>query len=204
MYAHDPLLPYYYIANIVVAIIAIISLFLSIRSSGKVSEELKLIKNSLAPYTEPLIKITDFRWLTETEELSCEKLPIGIMIYYKNVSNVPAEVYSSDLEVFYGLKKFDDVTEKVGVNNSQHILVPGEQLNVFTQQKELFQKYLAEPDRLFLEPTLIIELKVAFSKFGEKKKYIYHTKQKIFFDCKQPTLKIKQAIFDRIEEFADR
>lgn len=199
MYSADPMLPFYYIANYILAVIAIVSLFLSIRSSRKVSEELRLLKNSLTPYTEPLIKLTNYTWLTETGELSCEKLPIGIMVYFKNVSNVPVEVHSSDLEVSYGIKKFDDVTEKVGSEQNQQILVSGEQLNVFTQQKELFQKYLAQPDRLFIEPTLIIELKVRFSKLGENEKFIYYTKQKIFFDCKQPKLQIKQAIVDKVE-----
>lgn len=150
----------------------------------------------LEPFSEPLLKLSNFKWIIEGNEMSCDKPPHGIVVYFKNVSIVPIEVFNSDLQVFYGLKHFNDVTRNIGDDGNHHILAPGEELSAFSDQPDLFRKHLLQRKQLHDEPTLIVELKVTFSKLKSSEKIIYHTKQKIFFDCEHPLIQSKQAMFE--------
>jgi len=189
MYATDPMLPYYYIANYVLAAIAIFSLFLSIRSSKKVSEELKFIKDGLIHYTEPVIKLVQFNFmLGKNEEISCENPPIGLGVHIQNVSPVPAEITKTQLDVYYGDKKLDDIIHKIGKDKIKSILVHGEIQKIGTQQKKLFIEYLSVPGIYLAETRLWFEVFVDFSNLRSKKKFRYYTKQEIYFDCEKPQM----------------
>jgi hypothetical protein len=210
-------------ANVAIAMIAFVSLALayrSFRSSIKLSNEvIKTSENTvktlaqisqtfkqaydiLEPFSKPLVRIDKYKWTTEAKEISSESLPHGIIIYFKNISLVPIEVFDSDLRVFYGLKKFDDITHKLGDGeiNRNTILAPGESSSAFNQQPELFKKYLSARKSLYEEPTLIVELKVVFSKLNDTKKLTYHARQKIYVSFEPPAPTIRQTISEKYYE----
>jgi len=192
---------WYYVATYIIAVVAVVGLYISIRSSKEVSLALSTIQKGLVSLTDPLIKYSGHKWFMEGENITCDSPPTGILISYKNVSNVPVMIEESSLKVFYGEKEFKDI-----VSTSKHeedgtlILSPGETLQSGTMQKELFQKHLSTPKNPMLPPNIIVEFWVHFQSLGTKEYYLYKTKQEIFFNCEQPELLLGRTIYETIEQ----
>ena len=148
----------YYAATYIIAVIAIVSLYISIQTSGKVSQALEAIQRGLVSITNPLIKYTGHKWLMDTNGITCKSPPIGILISYKNVSNVPVIIENTKFKVFYGEKEFDDIvsTTKHEEDNDL-ILSSGEILQSGTTQPELFQKYLSIEKNPMQSPNIMVE-----------------------------------------------
>jgi hypothetical protein len=194
---------FYYIATYVISLVAVISLYLSIQSSRKVAEALTTVQRGLISLTDPLIKLVDHKWAMESERLSCESPPIGIFVYYKNMSNVPVLIENSNLTVWYGEKLLDDaVTNIEHKEDSTQILAPGETLQSGTFQKELFQKYLCTPKSPMDRPNIIVQLTIEFSSLATREKYTYKAKQEIFFNCQQPDFHGGRTIFENLDKNA--
>jgi len=199
MYTTDPMLPYYYIANYILAVIAIISLFLSIRSSRKVSEELKFLKNGLIHYTEPIIKMTDYAWIKKgQEELSITNLPTGIQTIITNVSTVPAQITKKILKVFYGQLELSEIIMEHGMNNKT-IFGVNESMTLMNIQENKFREHIKETHRFFQVPALSIEVDIEYSDLKGEKKFLYHTKQIIQFDPRIPEQKLATPIEETIK-----
>jgi len=199
MYSTDPMLPYYYIANYILAVIAIVSLFLSIRSSKKVSEELKFLKNGLIHYTEPIIKMTDYAWVKKgREELSITNLPTGIQTIITNVSTVPAQITKKVLKVFYGQLELSEIIMEYGMSN-KIIFGVNESMTLMNIQENKFREHIKETHRFFQEPSLSVEINIEYSDLRGEKKFNYHTKQIIQFDPRVPEQKLATTIEENIE-----
>jgi hypothetical protein len=198
--AVGPWLTWYYVATYVIALVALLSLYISINSSKKVSEALRTIQRGLTSLTDPLIKFVDYTWITDTGTISCETPPTGIMFTYQNLSNVPVIVTETVFRVFYGEKELNDIVSTVKhEEDSTQILAPAQRLQSGTIQKELFNKYLSTPKNPMDPPNLLVEFSLRFQSLGTKDCYVYKTKQMIFFSCTQPGLKASKAVYETIE-----
>ncbi|WP_022958190.1 hypothetical protein [Spongiibacter tropicus] len=199
--AISPLEKWYYIATYVIASVAVLSLHLSVRSSRKVSEALTTVQRGLISLTDPLIKLVDHKWAMDSEVLSCESPPIGIFLYYKNMSNVPVLVENSDFKVWYGEKYLDDVVTKIEhQEDGTQILAPGEVLQSGTIQKELFNKYLSSPKSPMERPNIVVLLEINFSSLVTRESYKYTVKQEVFFSCAQPDFHGGRTIYENLEK----
>jgi hypothetical protein len=193
-------LTWYYLATYLIAVIALVSLYISINSSKKVSEALKTIQRGLTSLTDPLIKFVGYTWITDTGTISRETPPTGIMFTYQNLSNVPVIVTETDFRVFYGEKELNDIVSTFkDEEGGTQILAPAQNLQSGTIQKELFQKYLSTPKNPMDPPHLFVEFSVKFQSLGTRDHYLYKTKQMIFFSCTQPNFKGGKAVYETIE-----
>jgi len=200
MYSTDPMLPYYYVANYILAVIAIVSLFLSISSSRKVSKELGFLKNGLIHYTEPIIKMTGHAWIKKgIEELSSENLPTGIQVFITNASTVPAQVTKSTLKVFYGILEFDEIVQSYGVENTKFILGIRETFTLMNLQENKFKEYIKVTHRYFQEPTLSVKVTIEYASLKDHRKFIYRTKQIVQFDGRNPIQSLCTPVDESIE-----
>ena len=130
----------YYVATYILALIAILGFVYSIVTSRSTSKILKDVQQELESSNKALIRVDKIGWFKEGE-ISCDNPPVGIFVNCRNFSNVPIQVYKTDVNFFYGTKELDDSTRTIG-NAESSILPPGETYKVGTVQKELFQKYL--------------------------------------------------------------
>ena len=176
-----------YVANCVVALVALVSLYLSIRSSREVTTALLSIQRGLVSLTEPLIKVIDHKWAMDHNEVTCEHPPIGIFVTYQNLSNVPVIVLDTDLTVFYGERKLDDAVQSAGSSSSGTlVLAPGQTLQCGTIQNELFKRYLSKPKPIFQSPNLNFIFTAKYQSLITNERYVYEVHQEIFFNCAQP------------------
>ncbi len=191
---------WYYIATYVIAIVALISLYLSIRSSKKVNEALLDIQNGLLSLTDPLVKIAGFSWIKEEGELSCENPPKGVMVAYQNMSNVPVLIEKSETEVFFGEKLLDDIVlTKTHKEDGFSLLAPGEVSQMGTLQNQM-KKYLATPKDPLAPPNIIFYLLLEYRSVTTNKRFRYRSKKEILFSCDQPKLMGNSNIFEEHEE----
>lgn len=174
----------YYVATYILALIAISGFVFSIITSQSTSEILKNMQQEFASSNQPLIRVDKIGWFKEGE-ISCDNPPVGIFVDCRNFSNVPVQVYKTDVRFFYGTKELDDTTKEIG-NAESSILPPGESYKVGTVQKELFQKYLRHKKSILVPPFLRVKLEIVFSRLGSTERYIYKTTQEIGFDCSKP------------------
>jgi hypothetical protein len=195
---------FYFIANYILAAIAIAGFWSSTRTSGKVQDSLRIIQRSLNSFSEPLIKVTKTDWMVTggdgTNIISRNNPPKGIMVSYTNVSRVPIQILHTELKVFYGKKLFDEpVQETTHPDDGPQILAPGESTSSGTMQAELFEKYLTQTkENIFTPPHLNYELKIKFSTMdGED--FTYHARQEVMFNINQPEQLVRRFISEKME-----
>tara|TARA_R110001592_G_scaffold1874_49_gene11723 strand:- start:117 stop:542 length:426 start_codon:yes stop_codon:yes gene_type:complete len=133
--------------------------------------------------------------------INCESPPTGIILYYKNMSNVPVLLESSDFKVWYGEKLLDDaVTNHDHKEDGTQIMAPGEVLQCGTIQKELFNKYLCTAKGPMERPNIFVLLEINFSSLITRENYRYTVKQEIFFNCAQPDFHGGRTIYENLEK----
>src|SRR3990172_1279455 len=87
-----------FIATYILAVIAVFTSYLAITSTKETADVLLLLKESLQNYTQPVLKFDGVGWVHELK-LDCENPPKGIMVHYKNISNIPIKIKEHDLKV---------------------------------------------------------------------------------------------------------
>lgn len=192
---------FYYIATYIISLVAVLSLYLSIKSSRKTAEALTTVQKGFASLTEPLIKVVGHEWLKDSDKISCQTPPIGILIFYKNMSNVPVLIEEPNFTVHYGEKLLNDVITKIQHKEDGYkILAPGETMQAGTTQKELFQKHLCTPKNPLVPPNLIVEFKTKFISLSTREEYTYSAKIEVFFNCEQPDFHSSRTIFENLDK----
>lgn len=179
----------YFIANYVLAAIAIIGFWASSRTSGKVQESLETIKKSFISFSEPLIRVSNTSWVFTgdgtsdgTKQASVHNPPKGILVHYVNASRVPIQITATKLDVYYGEKILDDViTKTTHCEDGMRILAPGESNFNGTVQPVLFEKYLGTPKDSFTPPHLNFLLHIEFQNM-DGLKFVYTIKQEVMFE----------------------
>ena len=181
----------YFVATYILALIAISGFVFSIitfQSTSEVmqsaSETLKDVQQEFAFSNQPFIRYDNYKWFKKegSGDIACDNLPVGILITYRNFSNVPIIIHNVDAQYFYGEKLLDDIVFTAGTNSST-ILPPGEVSNVGTAQSELFQKYLGNQENILKPPFLKTQLNITFSRLDDSKRFVYKAKINIGFNC---------------------
>jgi hypothetical protein len=105
----DTWLVVYYVATFVIAMVALLGLALSFRTARQTSAALVRIQDGFRAYTEPLVVFSGFQWVNDRgdEPISTENIPKGIRIIYKNVSNIPIQIHSTDFRSAEGNRVHD-------------------------------------------------------------------------------------------------
>ncbi|MGD8786328.1 MAG: hypothetical protein PVJ60_02805 [Phycisphaerales bacterium] len=179
----------YYISTYILALIAILGFCFSISSSRRVAETLDFVQKELSIFTMPLIEITDFTWVNDSNEpISRANPPVGLLVTFKNASNVAIKLTASSITVYYGEKKLDDVTRTVGGEGTL-IMMPGEESHVGTIQGALFPRYLKNRKGIFESPNLNIHFKATFSRLQGMDIYEYSAVKEIGFNPDRPGIK---------------
>ncbi len=180
---------YYYIATYILAAIAIAGFIGSTITSCRVSESLKTMQQEMAFSNQPYIGYDSYQWFKDegTGDIACDNLPVGIVINYRNPSNIPIIIHNVDAQFFYGEKLLGDIVFTAG-SKSASILPPGETSNIGTKQSEPFQKYLGGHRDILKPPFLNTRLNITFSRLlDNSKRFVYKAKINIGFNCSNLT-----------------
>jgi len=185
----DKLLCCYYVATMMIAVIAIAGFILSIisfnssiESSSKLFSHIDKIRERTMWVTDPIVKLTNISFLCDNvNKVSCDKPPYGIQLTYTNYSNVPITVYKTEHKCFWGSKPFEQ-PEKL-IEGGTFILAPKESANACSIRREEFKKYWGNKDN---RTEVKVVMEIQYSQMGDDKKYTYRGKRTLTYNCKTP------------------
>jgi hypothetical protein len=188
----------YYIATYLLALVAIIGWWFSLRTSKKVTASLEVMESSLEVveenanrFLEPLLKFVDYRWLVESDEMSCDNPPHGIMCSFANVSNVAIQVHTTDQRFFFGEQELAVEEEEGGRSfgaRAPQIIPRGGTIQNGMSAQEL-PALLGQPKFILEPPLLAAHFTIEFARVNDDRRYRYKIIQNIGFDCSQPHLR---------------
>lgn len=193
----------YYIATIIIALVALTGLYWSYKSmetSNNVATTLEGLKINFESMISPVVSYKGYKWMmTKPGGISCMNPPSGIAIEYHNPSNVAVVISKVRAEYFYGDQPIDEIHQSIGGKASK-MLVPKESSFITTTQSGPFNKYLSKDKNTSLNPPFFnITLEVRFSRYGDNKEYKYYTKRQFLFNCKYPNQTSVVNIEEHIE-----
>lgn len=179
---------FYFIANYVLATVAVIGFWVSSKTSERIQKSLEVVQKSLVSFTEPLIRVSKITWMLSddgtsdgTDQVSVRNPPKGIMVHYVNASRIPIQIMDTKLDVYYGEKLLDDIVSKTRhPEDGIRILAPGEENFNGTMQPQLFEKYLGTPKDTFTPPHLNFVLRIEFQDM-DGTSFVYSIKQEVMF-----------------------
>jgi len=177
----------YFISTYFIAVIAILGFIYSINSSKKMSKTLESFNESIADFTEPVIKFNDYTYFYDKDKkMDCENAPIGIHFTYINKSIIPIKL-NGVCEISYGEMKFStDRIKEINQSEDPIIISPGETNGTTMLRKEDF-KMLLNKKGIFAPPFLKIHFNGYVSNLSETRKYKVELITAIGVDCEQPT-----------------
>jgi len=169
---------FYFIANYVLAVIAIFGFLASVKTSGRVQKSIEVIQKSMLTYTAPLLKVSNTTWVSHpasqpdsTVQKPENNTPTGILVPYINASKIPVIIEKTDLKVYYGTKLFDEPSQDLWhPQDGTKILAPGEENQMITMQPKLFKEYLGKPqNNSTVPPSFKLRFKDRFFNYGRRK-----------------------------------
>ena len=183
------------IAHAVIAIVAILGFWLSVRSSREVarlsvqaSEQLESIAASFNTVTQPVLQVTRFAWGRGSQGIDCGHFPTEIQFDVTNVSQVPVRKYArTELRVAYGdslllVEAGPDSTDIVGP-----ITIPPGQTVSSTFFVPGMSPIINSREGVLWEPPLIrVSLESEISRVGSSGRFLWKTKQALRFNCHNP------------------
>lgn len=193
---------FYYISTYVLACIAIFGFIFSQKTSNKVSSALMIMEKSLSSLSFPMVKLTDYMFEVENVNsyLSESNPPVGLIIEYSNVSNIPIRIIKSKYRLFYGDKELNEPSTPIGtMSEKPFIMSPGDVKQSGIRQKTLLIRYLGKPKNIALPPHLNLKLEIEFETF-DNIKWMYNVHREIHFDIADPRLKSWKTLEENIEK----
>ncbi len=173
---------WYYIATYVLALVALISLGLSIWTSSKSSKTNNELFKSITSFTEPIIKFNKIIFGPPPPNINCENPPLLINIEYRNASYIPIKLQVKSANTYFGefpihkSQKSEPPIEFV-------VLAPGEPWGLTQGISKEVRDIMKNKINQFQPPFLILDFEFIISTLNDQRKYNVHLQHRIGLDC---------------------
>lgn len=169
-----------YVANSVLAIIAVITLAVSLWNSRATSKSLANFEHAIKLFTAPVLSYANTEIIYNQEPNDVGRLkPFGINVSFVNKSTVALQIKSTNFQVFHGEKALGILDRTLGAG-VQKVLAAGQIYNHSSMSQEI--EDIIPFTRSFEDPTLNYKVIVRISVLNETEEYEYILANAVYFN----------------------
>jgi len=181
------------IAEVIIAIAAVVGIGLSLRQSKQTTELVIAARESFLAQSFPVIKFSRYQWFSKPPGATCDNPAFGINVYYQNMSGVPVAIEKSDLKIAMGGRPILAGPAEVTLDmQGDSILPPGAESavgGVGDEFSSVYKRLLGAEST----PHLNLQLTLIYRSLASGAKYAYTGSVVIFDDCRVPKQKFFQV-----------
>lgn len=174
-----------FLANALIAIIAVGGFIYSIYSNKETSETLEVVTTTFETYSDPFLQFDDYDYLKAIERMDCEHPPIGINYRYRNISNFPIRLKITSRRLLFDGRDFLKGPTHFDFSKEEMIIAPNDVIGFTVQKGQEFKSIFKNKRGILTPPFIEFHLNGIISNLSLTKKYEINLIDYIGVDCEQ-------------------